>query len=532
MGTILLESTDMFSFKTKPFDHQLREFEQHAREEYRGLLFEQRTGKSKVILDSASLLHSEGRINALFILAPNGVHRNWVSEEIPIHLPDWVERQAVVWTGADTKKQERALESLFNPGNHLRIFTMNIEAIGTKRGFAFAQRFLRATEAMFVVDESTRIKNPDIVTVKNLMKLRDLSRYRRILNGTPITQGPLDMYSQLLFLSDEAVPVQSYVAFRNRYAEYASTQNYLVKKIMRDNLLRAGKYDIVRKLDAGEIDADDHMLRRWVPVIQATDEEGRPRYKNLDELKEWVDKCCTRVLRKDCSDIPEKLYKRWSVEYPAAQEKLVQKYLNDIKHGYTPEPVNKLSAVMYYQQMLCGRIPRQLSETGEGILMYENPMDNPRIKAVLEVADAYPGDQIIFWARFKHDLHTISNVLEEQTGENVARYWGDISNNDRELSKQNFQAGKAKFFVGQPGAGGVGLPLHAAGVIAYHSNTFSLYHRLQSEDRAENMMKTQGTVVIDMEVPGTVDTKIITALRDKKDVADLITGDESVDWLS
>jgi len=86
-------------------------------------------------------------------------------------------------------------------------------------------------------------------------------------------------------------------------------------------------------------------------------------------------------------------------------------------------------------------------------------------------------------------------------------------------------------FCWPAGAGGVGLPLHAADVMVYHSNTFSLYHRLQSEDRAENMLKKTGTLIIDIEAKGTVDSKIIDALRSKKDVADLITGDESGKWL-
>ncbi|WP_448506567.1 SNF2-related protein [Immundisolibacter sp.] len=491
----------MFVFKTTPFRHQLQEFNAHARDEYRGLLFEQRTGKTKVILDSAALLHAEGRINALFVLAPNGVHRNWLSDEVPTHLPDWVQYRTACWSSSPSKKQQAALEQIFDIGSHLRIFTMNIEAIGTKKGFEFAKRFLNATDAMFVVDESTRIKNSKAVSVVNLMKLRDFAPYRRILNGTPVTQGPLDMYSQLRFLSDEALPVQSEVAFRNRYAEFMPPSHPMVRSIM-------------RKTDS-----------RLVPQIIAT-------YKNLEELKEWVDKSCTRVLRKDCADIPEKLYKRWEVEYPPHQQKIVKQQLDNLRLGRTPEPINKLTAVMLYQRLLCGLVPKQLTGTGEHQLMFEKPEDNPRLQAILEIIDAYPDAQIIFWARFRTDLHDISNLLERHTSTKVARYWGDISNNEREAAKRGFQTGEMKYFVGQQVAGGVGLPLHAADIVVYHSNTFSLYHRLQSEDRAEHLAKQKGTLVIDLEVPGTVDGRIISALRSKKDVANLITGDESGEWLT
>ncbi len=520
-----------YQFKTAPYAHQVVALERTAREPAAGLLMQQRTGKTKVVIDTSAVLHSEGHIDALFVVAPNGVHRNWLTEEIPIHLPDWVQRHCVLWTGADTKKQAAALEALFNPGTHLRVFAMNIEAISTKRGYEFAKRVLNSLRCLWVIDESTRIKTYDTVTVQNIMKLRDKAPYRRILNGTPVTEGPLDLFSQLMFLSDDAVPVQSYVAFRNRYAEFAPADDYLVGKIMRDNLRRAGRWDLLNRLETGELPATDFSLRRWVPLIPARDENGAPKYKNLDELQSYVDKWCYRVLRKDCGDIPEKLYKRWTVEYPEAQRKVINMHLNNLRKGFTPQPVNKLTAVMLYQRLLCGLVPRQLLESGVDEPMFEKPEDNPRLQAILDIAEEYRGQPTIIWARFRRDLHEISTLLEKRYEQPVARYWGDISGEDREEAKQGFQAGKYRFFVGQQGAGGVGLPLHAAEIMVYHSNTFSLYHRLQSEDRAENLAKKIGTLVIDLETPGTVDGKIIGALRNKQDVADLITGDESTEWL-
>jgi hypothetical protein len=496
-----------YQFKTIPFAHQLVALGKSVQEPYYGLFMEQRTGKSKVVLDSAALLHRDGEINALLIIAPNGVHRNWITDEIKIHLPDWVQRVTAVWSAAQTKKKEQELEALFAPGHHLRILAMNIEALATKRGIEFARRFLNATDCMMVVDESTRIKTPTAAVTKAALKLAPHAKYRRILNGTPVTQSPLDVYAQLLFLSDAAVPVQSYVAFKARYADFMPASHPMIQSIMR----KSGS--------------------RFAPQIIAKNDDGEPMYKNLEELKAWVDKCCYRVTRKECADLPEKLYKRWEVEMPPQQEKLVKQYLAAIKTGETPEPINKMVAVMLYQRMICGIIPKQLTGEERHTKIFEKPEDNPRLQAILEIIEAYPEASIIFWARFKTDLHEISDLIEKTTNKAVGRYWGDIGNDEREEAKAAFQEKRIQYFVGQQGAGGVGLPLHAADVMVYHSNTFSLYHRLQSEDRAENMLKTTGTLIIDIEAKNTVDGKIITALRSKKDVADLITGDETNNWL-
>lgn len=496
-----------FQYKTTPFAHQRTICEASWADEYVGLLLEQRTGKSKIVIDTCAHLHDTGRINGLLIISPNGVARNWINDEIPTHMPDRVQRIAAVWSSNHTKAKTAELESLFNGGHELRILAMNIEALATKKGVEFARRFLNATTAMMVVDESTRIKNPSAAVTKACLKLAKHAKYRRICNGTPATQSPLDVYAQLLFLHEEAVPVQSYVAFKARYADFLPASHPMVAGIMR----KSGS--------------------RFAPQIMATNDDGTPAYKNLEELKQWVDKCCYRVTRKECADLPEKLYKRWNVAYTPEHKRVITAYFNKLKRGETPEPVNKMTAVLFAQRLVCGLIPRQLSgdETDKDI--FPTPKDNPRLQAILEIIEAYPDARIIFWARFKHDLHQISELIEAETGKPVARYWGDISNDIREEGKAAFQAKRVQFFVGQQGAGGVGLPLHAADVMCYHSNTFSAYHRWQSEDRAENMQKKTGTLIIDLELPESVDGKIITALRNKKDVAAIITGDALENWL-
>lgn len=496
-----------FQYKTVPFDHQRERHALYWDKEYWGHLWEQRTGKSKVTIDTCAALYDYGRINGLLIIAPNGVHRNWINDEIPTHMPDRVQRITAVWSSNHTKKKIAELESLFNGGHELRILAMNIEALMTKKGTEFARRFLNATAAMMVVDESTRIKNPLAAVTKACLKLAQHAKYRRILNGTPATQSPLDVYAQLLFLHEEAVPVQSYVAFKARYADFLPTSHPMIQSIMR----RSGT--------------------RFAPQIIAQDDDGKPMYKNLEELKQWVDKCCDRVTRKECADLPEKLYKRWEVELAPHQEKLIKQYLLALKQGHSPEPISKMVAVMLYQRMVCGIVPKQLTGDDHHTKMFDKPEDNPRIQAVQEIIEAYPDASIIFWARFKTDLHEIVAHIEKVTCKPVARYWGDISNDEREEAKLAFQEKRVQYFVGQPQSGGVGLPLHSADVMCYHSNDFSLYTRLQSEDRSEHMQKKTGTLIIDIEAKGTVDTKIINALRSKRDVANLITGDESWGWL-
>ena len=109
------------------------------------------------------------------------------------------------------------LDTLFETGEDLHILVMNVEALSTKKGVAFAEKFLNSHRAMMAIDESTT-QNPNAKRTKNIVGIGKLATYRRILTGSPVTKSPLDLYKQCEFLEDELLGFNSYYAFRTRYA--------------------------------------------------------------------------------------------------------------------------------------------------------------------------------------------------------------------------------------------------------------------------------------------------------------------------
>ena len=65
----------------------------------------------------------------------------------------------------------------------------------------------------------------------------------------------------------------------------------------------------------------------------------------------------------------------------------------------------------------------------------------------------------------------------------------------------------------------------AASSVIYYANSFDLELRLQSEDRNHRIGQRNNCLYYDIEATRTVDGKIIKALRAKKNLADLVTGD-------
>ena len=143
---MLIDKNIYGSFKPKmiPFDHQTEVFERSKLLREFGLFMEQGTGKSKVIVDNFVWLFLEQEIDGVFITTDKAFYLNWFYNEIPDHMPEGINYRIHYWDSDWTEKErKRAWEVLTPIDNVLDIFIMNIEALTLKRGFWFAQQFIK-----------------------------------------------------------------------------------------------------------------------------------------------------------------------------------------------------------------------------------------------------------------------------------------------------------------------------------------------------------------------------------------------------
>ena len=82
--------TTDYPFKTTPFAHQFDAFVRSKDLVNYAYFMEMGTGKTKVLIDNAGYLWYEGKILAMVLLAPNGVHRQFVTEQLKIHMSDTI----------------------------------------------------------------------------------------------------------------------------------------------------------------------------------------------------------------------------------------------------------------------------------------------------------------------------------------------------------------------------------------------------------------------------------------------------------
>lgn len=480
-------------FKTKPFAHQLQAFEVSKDAESYGLFFEQGCGKTKVTIDNAVYLYLNGKIDSLVIIAPNGVHMNWIKTELPVHCN--VEYDAFCWDGKLTKKRIAEFEAVRN-SKKLKIFAFNIECFVSEKTQKMILGLL--TRSMLVVDESQGIKNPSALRTKFITKAAKNSNiYKRILSGTPVTKGVEDLYSQFQFLDPKIIGLDSFYTFK-------------------------AKYCILKRMSFSSV----------------LDKSGKPRqfskivgYQKMDDLQQKIQTYTTRVLKSDCLDLPEKIYQREYFTLTPDQLRVDGEIMDDgiawvrqCKNNNEPITfANALARLTKRQQVACGYL---LNTDGEMVLEIVKPEKNPRLLRLRSVLDNIRGKTII-WCRFTQDVNYVMKML----GDEAVRYDGLVSSDDKERNKNDFQnLENIRYFVAKPIKG---LTLTAATYAIYYSNDFDLEKRQQSEDRnhrygTKEVLEKEGLsniTYIDLEAVGSIDGKIISALRAKKKLADMVLQD-------
>jgi SNF2 family DNA or RNA helicase len=456
------------------------------------VLMEQGLGKTKTVIDDAESLFREKKITALLVVAPNGVHSNWVRQELPRHLT--VPAQVLEYNSGKKgqvgfKRDVLRLLRHDDPApRHLRILALNVEALSTG-GYALelARRFLERYPTLMAVDESSRIKTPSAARTKRVLALGKHALYRRILTGTPITQTPFDFYAQFAFLDPGILGFNSYHAFRHRYGIWER------QLAQRDG--RAWRYETL------------------------------VRYVNLDELVRRIAPHAYRRTKAECLDLPRKIYQVAYVEPTPLQRRLIARVL---EHGVlefddfselTPLQITRLLRV---QQVLGGFSP-SVDEAPARPL----PGPNPRLDTLVHLerrepvglTEDHPGKMVV-WARFRAEINAITHRLQETYGfGSTVEFHGGVTARDKVTNALRFQVDPhVRFLVGQQRSG-VGVDLFAAETVTYYSNSFSYEERYQSEDRCHRIGLKHPVIYVDLVARDTVDERIRSVLHRSHRVA-------------
>lgn len=520
----------MYEPKTKPFRHQADEFEVSKDMPARAIFWEQGTGKSKITIDTAGHLFMKGEIDCIIVLAPSGVHLNWVTDEMPTHMPQSILDRTYMHVydtmKAGTKYHQAACERLLSHKG-LVLLAMTYDSSTTDRAKQLLWDLLQTRKVLYVADESQRIKTPKAIRTKVAVGSAKYAPYRRILSGTPIAQGPFDAYSQLLFLDpdfwtrEELSPFTVFKAhfgvWRKQTTDTGKKYEMLVKyrRLNELNQLLSGISSRVTKDDVLDLPPKLYS-RRYFDMTP----EQRRVYQSLKD--EFMAMMPSEGSCRNCGGTGKVEYEGYAGECPSCEG------TGKVLGGMVTAPL-AIVRLLRLQQTLCGYVPVETFEEGKEPELQMLSGGNPRLDLLGEVVQDLPHQFIVF-ARFRKDIDLIMEKMKV-LGISAVRYDGAVGPDERGLNKKTFQEGGAQAFVANPAVAAEGLTLVGAKTVVYYNNSFKLIERLQSEDRAHRIGQDKPVSYIDLACPGTVDMAVVEALKNKLDIASQITGDKLKEWL-
>lgn len=322
-----------------------------------------------------------------------------------------------------------------------------------------------------IVDESNMIKNHKAKRTKNIIRLGQSCKYKLILNGTPLSRNEADLYSQWYVLDWRILGYKKYWSFAANHIELDDT----------------GK------------------IRNCL---------------NTDYLVEKIAPYSYQVKKSECLDLPSKTY---DVEYYELTYQQDEHYSNVADEllfkvdEMKPHTIYRLFTGL--QNVISGYRVNTKSESIENTLFFIDPLDNPRIKCLLNIIDRLEEKAIIF-CKYTDEINIIVDIINKKYGEDTAvSFNGELNNKKRQKNLDKFMR-NTQFLIANKQCGAYGLNLQFCSYIIYYSNDWDYGTRIQSEDRVHRIGQNKNVHIVDICAEYTLDERIIKCLNRKEDLVD------------
>jgi len=506
------------------------------------LFTEMGLGKTATVLYIAMHKFIKKDIDFLLYVAPNDVHRQVAVEQVPLWLHGKIDYEVQCFGGRGGAKKTHPF---YRPkGTHLHILVVNIDTFSTPDKWRDIVEFSNTRKTFIVCDEATVLKNPAAKrTERMLYEFNDVVRRRKtiisskpktvaraILTGTPATNGVMDLWSLMEFLRPNYFG-RNWHSFRNHYCMLAAiTTSYGATQIMLTQSLWEG---IKNCNNYGTAYAIFGITKDTYDTVQMQS-HYKGAYKNEEELRELIAPVSVFRLLKDCVDMPPQTFNKKVVGMSDAQRqayKDMESELLAMYRGAEASAANKLSALV------------RLAQISSGFIVQEkyNQYTPDEFELTMDELDVLPGEAVWLGKEIPklealyRDVEASSKpciIITRFTCE-AARIYEDLSKDyscmlwtgwKKEGSMEEFKDGKYQVMVANIRCVSRGFNLQNASQMFFYSNTFSLEDRLQTEGRIFRIGQRLPTNYTDYITEGTIDLKVVGALRQKRALLDYIRG--------
>lgn len=404
-----------------------------------------------------------GRIHRVLIVAPLSILSVWEAEFAQFAAFDYA---LAVLTGDSAKKTDTL--------RHMNGAALQVAVVNYESAWRMEQELAAWGPDLIACDEGHKIKTHNISASKAMHRLGAKAGYRLLLTGTLITNKAIDVFSPYKFLNPTIFGT-SFYAFRSRYFDMVGYGNH-------------------------------------TPVLKRSMEA---------ELSARLHSIAYRAAKADCLDLPETTDVVRQVELEPAARKiyrsLVKESFAELASGEVTAP-NVLTRLLRLSQLTGGFLGSDENAAVQQI----SSAKLSAMEDILESAVA-EGQKLVIIARFLPEIRAICKELDGR-GLRYACITGEVQ--DRAAQVAQFQNDPdVPVFVGQIATAGLGLTLTAASTMVFYSLDYSMSNYEQAKARIHRVGQRNPCTYIHLIAKGTVDEKVLTALRNKADLAKALVDD-------
>ncbi len=465
MQKLTLKREPDLTLKHEAFAYQLEAVNAVKDLEYAAIFHEQGLGKTKVAIDLIVHWLANRQLDTALIVVKKGLLDNW-QRELASH----------------SRLVPRVLTNNRNGNFYVfnspaRVMLAHYEAVRAERERMLL--FLKTRNVGVILDESTKIKNPDAVLTRTFLDLAPLFTRRVIMSGTPVSNRPHDIWSQIKFLDDGATLGDDFREFKrsvdlsNDLAGAESRQEAL--EIQLQSIFHSISGFVVRETKASaEISLPEKVVHSVVT-------EWEPRQM---ELYRQVRESLRAIIFQDGQLVADE------------------------------------------SDVVLKRLLRLVQVTSNPNLIDASYQVEPgKLETLLELVSSIvkDGEKCIVWTSFVENVEWLSRIMKRHNPQLVHGMLGTREQTD--AIRTFLDESSAKVFIATPGSAKEGLTLTVANHVIFYDRLFSLDDYLQAQDRIHRISQARVCHVHNLIMRDSIDEWVEALLHSKRVAAQLAQGD-------
>ncbi len=470
MQKIKLIKEPKLEIKHQAMAHQTEAIKAIREKDYAAIFHEQGLGKTKIAIDLILYWLEKKQIDTVLLVVKKGLIKNW-KDELEVH--SYLKPRML---------SQNTKENFHTFNSPARVMLTHYEVI--KKEKERFKLFLKTREVAIILDESTKIKNPDSELTVAFFELAPLFAKRIIMTGTPIPNRPYDIWAQIHFLDLGEHLEESFIKFKKEF----NLSNELHNNQSDRNIF------------------EENLQKLWPKISKFSVRETK---------------------KKALIELPDKNFKTIFSDWEPNQFDLYRQVRDELRAMVIKDGIPTEDNA----EDILKRLLRFIQIASNPSLVDESYDKEPgKIDSLMNLVESIilKNEKCIVWTHFIKNANYLQKIIGPSRS---CKVHGQLSYESRNKSIDSFKNNEnIKVLVATPGSAKEGLTLTVSNHVIFYDRTFNLDDYLQAQDRIHRISQTKTCYVYNLIMKDSIDEWVDALLEAKGLAAELTQGDISLNY--